>query len=110
MSHAPSTAVYELVTFKLAPGATPEALRARAAEADPHIRRFPGLLSRELLHDPATGEWMELCRWASLDQALAAAEKVMGMPEFAPYFALMDPASIALRHVPIVPLARPVSA
>lgn len=105
-----SPPVYELVTFRLNPGVTADALRTVAAEADPHIRRFPGLLSRELLHDAERGEWMELCRWASLEQALAAAEQVMGMPEFAPYFALMDPASITMRHVPIVPLARAVPA
>lgn len=105
-----STPVYELVTFKLLPGVTPDALRAAASAADPHIRKFPGLLSRELLHDAERGEWMELCRWASLGEALAAAEKAMAMPEFAPYFALMEPASIAMRHVPIVPLARPIPA
>ncbi|HWG91936.1 MAG TPA: hypothetical protein VNZ52_13885 [Candidatus Thermoplasmatota archaeon] len=104
------TPVYEIVTFKLNPDVTPEALRAIAAKVDPAIRAFPGLLSRDLLHDEKTGEWVELCRWASLAQAEEAAQKVMGMPVFAPYFALMDPATITMRHLPIVPLSRAVPA
>ena len=104
------TPVFEIVTFRALPGVPAERVRAVAAAVDPTIRGFPGLQSRELLHDEESGEWMEACRWASLAHALAAAEAAMKDPVLVPYFALMDMESIVMRHWPIVPLGKAVPA
>lgn len=105
-----ATPVYEIVTYKLNAGVAPEAFRAMAARMDPVIRAFPGLRSREVLHDAAKDEWAELCLWSSLEAALDAAQKAMASPELAPYFALMDMASIDMRHFATVPLPRAIRA
>lgn len=102
--------VYEIVTYGLAPGVSPDDFRAMAARMDPVIRAYPGLVAREVLHDEERGAWVELCRWASLREAQDAARAALEDPALAPYFAMMDMASLDMRHLAIVPLAAPLPA
>ena len=43
-----------------------------------------------------------MIEWASMDEALAAAEAVMQHPDFAPFGSMIDPDTVELRHAPIL--------
>jgi hypothetical protein len=89
--------VLEVVSFRLIPG-TPEADFLAAARAtEPPLRLQRGFLSRQLTRS-ANGTWTDHVAWASLPMALAASEAMMAEPAFQPFMALIDGASLQMRH------------
>lgn len=93
--------VLEIVNFRLTPG-TPDAafLDAAQATAQP-LRAQPGF-QRRILIRAADGTWADHVHWASLPQAMAAAEALMADPAFGPFMALIDAASVTMRHEPVL--------
>ena len=57
----------------------------------------PGYLGRELLEDD-NGQWVDLVRWATIDDALAAASAFMEVPEAAAFMDVVEPESITMLH------------
>lgn len=92
--------VLELVTFRLIPGADPEGFLATAEATRPLVAAQPGFRNRRLGQD-ATGVWVDLVEWDSLTAARTAAQAVMEAPAFAPFMAMIDPASLVMRHLPV---------
>lgn len=78
--------VLEIARFTIKPAVEAQFL----AEREPmlaHLRRhFPGLIDAQLVK-LENGEYLDLVRWASREQALRAAEGAMGVPEIAAWFA-----------------------
>jgi hypothetical protein len=93
--------VAEIVTFRLAPGTTDPAFLDAARATGQLLAAEPGFLSRRLSRG-ADGTWTDHVTWASLTDAESAATRIMAAPEAQPFLAAIDPASIALRHEPIL--------
>ncbi len=93
--------VLEIVTFRLADG-TDDAAFLTAARGTEDMLRARGSLIRRFLVKDSDGLWTDIIEWTSLSEALAAAEAVMKEPDFAAFAAMIDPKSVAMRHVPIL--------
>jgi hypothetical protein len=89
--------VLEVVSFRLTQGTTDAAFLAAARATEAPLRRQPGFLSRQLTRTE-DGIWTDHFTWASLPQALSAAEAMMAEPAFGPFVTLIDAASIQMRH------------
>ena len=96
-----ATLVAEIVTFRLAPGTTDPAFLAAASATGPLLAAEAGFLSRRLSRG-ADGTWTDHVTWTSLPEAAAAAGRIMDAPEAQPFLAAIDPASITMRHEPIL--------
>lgn len=88
---------YEMVLFRLKPGVDRDTVQAVSDQANTWLREQPGFLSREVLEDES-GQWIDMLRWASLNDALAAAEAFTGTPVAAAYMGLVDEESIRMLH------------
>lgn len=86
---AADTAVIEWAPFRLAPGASEDALIA-AAEAIQRgfLERQPGYVRRELLRGD-DGRWVDLIVWRDDASAQAAMQAAESSERCAAYFALM---------------------
>ena len=93
--------VAEIVTFRLAPGMTDPAFLDAARATGSLLAAEPGFLSRRLSKG-ADGTWTDHVTWTSLSEAEAAADRIMAAPEAQPFLAAIDPASISMRHEPIL--------
>lgn len=93
--------VVEIVTFRLTEGADPAAFRAAAAATDAILAADPAYGAR-LLVQGADGGWTDIVRWASAEAAGAAAARMMDDPRAAPFMAMIDAASIAMRHDAVI--------
>lgn len=75
----------EIARFTVKPEVEEEFLAERE-QMIAHLRRhFPGLIDAQLVK-LENGEYLDLVRWASREQALRAAEGVMEVPEIAAWF------------------------
>ena len=95
------TPVLEIVTFRLKPGTVQDQFLS-AAQGTEAMLRDRGALTRRFLTVDDTGLWTDVIEWTSMGEALAAAEAVMVHPDFAPFGALIDEASVTMRHAPIL--------
>ena len=96
-AHAP---VLEIVTFRLAGGTDPKTF-LKAAAGTEAVLRDQGALIRRILTVDADGLWTDVVEWTSMEEALAAAETVTQHPDFAPFGAMIDGASVNMRHAHI---------
>jgi hypothetical protein len=94
----PTTA--ETVRFTLIPGADPGAFAVAAEAVNTWVAQQPGFINRTLSQDE-DGHWLDHVTWADMASARTAAAKVMEEPTLAPFMALIDPASIDMRHATI---------
>ena len=96
-----SAPVLEIVTFRLVDGSDPAAF-VGAAKGTEAALRARGALVRRFLTVDSTGVWTDVIEWTDMDAALAAAEAVMAMPDFAPFGTMIDGDSVVMRHAPIL--------
>ncbi|MGQ0612048.1 MAG: hypothetical protein ACT4N9_13185 [Paracoccaceae bacterium] len=89
-------AVLEIARFRLRAGAEPAAFLRAAEGTGALLRRCPGFVRRMLTEDQ--GQWADLVEWQDRAAALAAADAVMPSPEFAPFLAMIEPASVSMDH------------
>ena len=94
-------AIAEIVTFRLRPGTDEARFLADARATDRPVAAQPGFLRRSLSRDD-TGLWTDYVEWTDLASATAAAQAVMGLPEFGPFIAAIDPDGMVMRHAPIL--------
>jgi hypothetical protein len=92
--------IAECVRFTLIPGADPAAFAVAAAAVNTWVAQQPGFINRTLSQGE-DGQWLDHVTWADMASAAAAADKMMGEPTLAPFMALIDPASIDMRHATI---------
>ncbi len=98
---APDGPVMEVVTFRLTTATDPDAFLAAARASAAPLRGQPGYVSRRLLSDGA-GTWTDLVEWRSLAEAQDAAKVVMADPAFGAFVAMIDMATVTMRHQPIL--------
>ena len=94
-------AIAEIVTFRLRPGTDEARFLADARATDRPVAALPGFLSRSLSRDDS-GLWTDYVEWTDLASATAAAKAVMGLPEFGPFIAAIDPDGMVMRHAPVL--------
>ncbi|HEX2046125.1 MAG TPA: antibiotic biosynthesis monooxygenase [Acidimicrobiales bacterium] len=91
--------VLEVARFKVKPDDEGRMLAARPAMEAALERECPGFVSLVLTRDGDT--WVDIVRWESREQALAAMEKVMTVPECQAMFSLIDEV-VATEHLDVV--------
>ncbi|MBZ9737234.1 antibiotic biosynthesis monooxygenase [Mesorhizobium sp. CA18] len=97
------TETLEIVTFRLKPGAEAGFVASNGVITD-WLARQPGFLGRHLGRRE-DGSWVDVVRWQSMEQAQAAADRIM--PEIGGSEAVqaIEPASVAMNHA-MVALSR----
>lgn len=98
---AAESPVLEIVDFRLADGVAEMDFIAAAKGTEAMLRQR-GALVRRLLTRDADGLWTDVVEWVSHDGAMAAAEAVMTSESCQPFMAMIDPASVVMRHAPIL--------
>jgi hypothetical protein len=94
--------VIEVVAFALKPGTDEAAfLATAAAPVSEFLKGRDGFIRRRLAKG-TEGKWIEHVEWASMADALAAAEAFRGDPRAQPLLAAIDPASVAMGHYIVV--------
>jgi len=93
--------VAEIVSFRLNDGTDPGAFLASAEQTAPIIRAFGGCLGRHLTCD-AEGLWTDIVIWQDMTTAMKAAEVIVQDPAFAPFGAMIDGATVKMRHADIL--------
>lgn len=93
--------VLETVTFRLQPGTDPADFLAAAQGTEAPLRHCAGFVSRRLSRGE-DGLWADHVVWADGAAALAAVQAMMAHPAFGPFMALIDGASLDMRHAPVL--------
>jgi len=92
--------VVELVRFKLAPESDENMFVYRAEALNPILKEMGGYKARYLAQHE-DGEWLDVVIWENMQQAKAAADKIMSLPEGQAFGALIDPDTIVMAHYTI---------
>jgi len=90
-------AQFEIVIYRLKPEIDRDQFMQISARATEWLRDRPGYLGRELLEDDS-GQWVDLVRWATMEDALAAASAFMEVPAAAAFMDAVEPESITVLH------------
>jgi hypothetical protein len=87
----------EMVIYRLKGHVHRDQFLKISARATEWLRNRPGYLSRGLLEDDS-GLWVDMVRWATMEDALAAAAAFMAVPEAAVFMDAVEPDSITMLH------------
>ena len=79
----------ELVSFGIDPATEADMLAARPAAVGAIRRECPGLIDARLFRGEATGAWIDVWFWESLDAAKGAADTAMTLPEATQFFSFI---------------------
>jgi hypothetical protein len=93
--------VLEIVQFRLVAGIDPASFIRMAQATEAPLRRQPGYISRRLVQG-GDGEWTDIVEWIDLAAATKAGEVIMTAPEFGPFGAAIDTASLRISHPALV--------
>ena len=91
----------EIVTFRLTEGADIDAFIDAAKGTEAWLDSIGSVVARSLTVDES-GLWTDMVTWTSKAAALKAAEEAITRPEFGPFMAHVDPASVEMRHATIL--------
>ncbi|MEL7149706.1 MAG: hypothetical protein AAGK71_03175 [Pseudomonadota bacterium] len=94
------TRVMEIVSFRLNDGVDVEEFR-KAAEAIDTLLQGRGTASARTLVMDDDGLWTDIIEWSTMEDAKSAAEELVKDPVFAPLGAMIDGASVQMRHAPV---------
>ncbi|TIS61059.1 MAG: hypothetical protein E5W93_09095 [Mesorhizobium sp.] len=93
------TETLEIVTFRLKPNAAADFVADNGIVTD-WLARQPGFLSRHL-GQREDGSWVDVVRWQSLEQAKAAAQRIMAEIGDCEAMRAIEPASVAMSHAQV---------
>lgn len=93
------TEALEIVTFRLKPGAEAGFVASNGTVTD-RLARQPGFLSRHLGRRE-DGVWVDVVRWRSMEQARAAADRIMAEIGDSDALQAIEPASVAMSHAEV---------
>lgn len=96
-----NTPVAEIVTFHLIQGATSDTFTKAAEAMMPFLNSTGAMTGRVLSCDPE-GLWTDHLTWTSLAAAQSAAKSMFERAEAAPFMQMIDPATMSMRHAPIL--------
>ena len=86
----------EMVNFRLVAGTDPAAFLEAARATEAPLRALPGFLRRRLVLG-ADGQWTDREEWRDAASAQAAGA-MMETPAFGAFMAMIDGASVVMRH------------
>lgn len=89
----------EIVTFRLKPGTETGFVANNAAMTD-WLARQPGFLGRHLAKRE-DGVWVDIVRWQSKEQALAAADRIMAEIGDSEALQAIEPSSVDMQHAAV---------
>jgi hypothetical protein len=101
----PFDSVVEIATFRTQAQVRVADVVIAAQRLDAFLGACPGFVARHLSCG-ADGIWTDHVLWTSLGAAEEAGRRVMDDPRAAPFMALIDAASVAMRHDPVLHLQR----
>jgi antibiotic biosynthesis monooxygenase (ABM) superfamily enzyme len=93
------TETLEIVTFRLKPGTEAGFVADNKIMTD-WLARQPGFLSRHLGRRE-DGSWVDVVRWQNLDQAQAAADRIMAEIGDSKAVQAIEPASVTMSHAEV---------
>src|SRR5919107_1567577 len=88
---------FEIVIYRLKADVDRDQFMEISDRATEWLRDRPGYLGRELLEDDS-GQWVDLVRWATMEDALAAATAFMEVPQAAAFMDAVEPDSVTMLH------------
>ena len=88
----------ELVVFELNDGVTHEDFMATVTPVSEWVSTQPGFISRELVHSPDTGKYIDIVWWRTRAEADAAAEAAIASSICAPMFGRISLESTTMLH------------
>ena len=91
----------EIVTFRLKSGTEAGFIANNGGMTD-WLARQPGFLGRHLGRRE-DGTWMDVVRWQSVEQARAAAARIMAEIGDSEAVQAIDPASVEMSHATVAP-------
>ncbi|RJT35285.1 hypothetical protein D3227_21955 [Mesorhizobium waimense] len=94
------TETLEIVSFRLMPGARAGFVAGNGVVTD-WLAQQPGFLSRQLA-EREDQSWVDVVRWQSLEQAHAAAARIMAEIGDCEAMQAIDPASVDMGHAAVV--------
>ncbi|WP_292122915.1 antibiotic biosynthesis monooxygenase [Mesorhizobium sp.] len=89
----------EIVSFRLKPDAAADFIAQNGVVTD-WLAGQPGFLSRHL-GEREDGSWVDVVRWRSLEQAQAAAQRIMAEIGDCEAMRAIEPASVAMSHAQV---------
>jgi hypothetical protein len=90
--------VLEVVIYKTLPGTAEADVLAASDAAQRWLERQPGYLHRETAQT-GDGTWLDLVHWATMEQALAAANAFGHQPEAAAFEPFTDGPTVQMLHL-----------
>ena len=90
--------IVEVVLFKTAPGISEAQVLQTASMMQSKVINMPGYIDRQLLKN-AEGQWVDLVWWNSLEEAMAASDRIMQDEDLAPYMFIFENAEMAMYHL-----------
>jgi hypothetical protein len=88
----------EFVSFRLRENASVEAFLQESEKVTAWCSALPGFVNRRMSVD-GKGGWIDHVEWESAEQAQAATAAFAKTLEIGPFMAMIDPASVDLRHL-----------
>lgn len=92
--------VMEIVRFSPVAGVTPARLVEAARGAETWLAAQPGFVGRRLGRSD-DNTWVDWVEWADMASAKAAAAKIMDTPATGAFLAMIDMATVEMRHCSI---------
>ncbi len=94
--------IVELAQFKTKSGVSDAEVLAASQDAnDGFLAKQKGYISRELLKS-GDGEWIDIVRWETMEDAQKAMQDFMGNPSTKRFGETIDPSSIKMMHLEMV--------
>ncbi len=82
--------VLELVIFTAHKTVSAQRVRDLANAVTPVLKTYPGFISREFGHSPGGGQWVDIVKWETMDDALFAAKKIVGNEKMRQFISVMQ--------------------
>lgn len=87
----------EIVSYRLAPGASAEAYLPSVEQLQEEVQKLEGFLSRRVFYSEASGVWTEVVEWADMESAKQAEQCMMAHPVISQGFAMIAQDTIDLQ-------------
>ncbi len=94
------TLTAEIVSFRAAPGISPEGMAALATGIGDWLAAQPGFIARTLSR-AEDGTWTDHVVWQSLAEAQAAGRAILSEPTAAPLMGAIDAGTVIMTHAPV---------
>jgi hypothetical protein len=88
---------FEIVLYRLKPDVERERFLEISARATDWLRHRRGYMRRDLLEDES-GQWIDLGRWETREDALAAADAFAQSADAAAFMDAVEPESVRMLH------------